>query len=185
VRQYTYLALSVTPVSRDDDAMWVRLYEWMIMDGEAPLPDVGTVLRHVGIRVRGMPMVADLNSLNGVVAVDSAGIADSSDAEYRLTGVAGVVRDVEQAMTAGAADYGFAEFVLAVDDDRFHVQFDARDREVFQDSRVTVTGKLSLIGAYEWDGFELGETRVDWLVEAVVAVGTGDALLNLVHLLNG
>jgi hypothetical protein len=51
--------------------------------------------------------------------------------------------------------------------------------------RVTVTGRLSIAGVYEWDDFGLTESRADWLVQAAVAADRGDTMLDLVLLHNG
>jgi len=41
---------------------------------------------------------------------------------------------------------------------------------------------LSIVGAYEWDDFQLTESRADWLVRATVRTDRGDTMLDLVSL---
>jgi len=52
-------------------------------------------------------------------------------------------------------------------------------------SRVTVTGRLTVVGEYEWDAFALGESRADWLVKAVAPADNDDTMLDLVAPSNG
>jgi hypothetical protein len=151
----------------------------MIMDGKPPLPEAGAVLARVGIRVYGVPSGAEPGSLDSVVVVHGTDKIDPQPTEYRLTGVASEARDVDAG--PGGMTHTLAEFVLAVDDDRYQVQFEGRARAVVPGASVTVTGKLALVGDYEWDAFQLTDTRDDWLVQAVLARGTGDAMLDLVH----
>lgn len=51
--------------------------------------------------------------------------------------------------------------------------------DVVENSRVTVTGSFELVGEYEWDSFELPDTRADWLVNQVVELSGGGALVDL------
>lgn len=53
--------------------------DWMVADGEPPMPNVGSVLTGVGIRVRGDVAPADPGSLDGVVAM---GAERPHDARY-------------------------------------------------------------------------------------------------------
>src|SRR5690349_2507223 len=118
--------------------MWVRAMEWMIADGEPPMPSVGSVLTGVGIRVRGDVTCPEPESRDGVVAL-SGGVPHET--RYRLTGRAGEGRgfDVD---TGSGTEHGGAEFLLTVAANQFQVQFDGRARDVPTGSRVTVTGQL-------------------------------------------
>ena len=44
---------------------------------------------------------------------------------------------------------------------------------------MTVTGALELVGEYEWEAFDLTDTRADWLVQRVVTLPTGDLMVDL------
>jgi hypothetical protein len=161
--------------ARHHGHMWVQAMEWMIADGDPPMPSVGSVLTGVGIRVRGDVTPADPESWDGVVALDG-GVPHES--RYRLTGRAGEGRDFD-VDTGRGTEHAGAEFLLTVAADQFLVQFDGWARDVPTGSRVTVTGQLSVIGAYEWDDFGLTESRADWLVQAVASADHGDTMLDL------
>ncbi|TDO26065.1 hypothetical protein EV643_1743 [Kribbella sp. VKM Ac-2527] len=45
---------------------------------------------------------------------------------------------------------------------------------------LPLTGRLSIVGAYEWDDFALTESPADWLVKAVAKADRGDTMLDLV-----
>ena len=160
--------------------MWVRQYEWMIMDSEPPLPEAGTVLRRIGLRMHGVCRAADNGCPDGLVSVGS-GQAESPPqaAEYSLTGIAGAARDIKADTPKGLGMAALAEFVLSAGDDRFQVMFEGRAAEISPGARVTVTGKLALVGDYEWDAFRLVDTRADWLVTRVIHTDEGDAMLDL------
>ena len=91
-----------------------------------------------------------------------------------MTGRAG-----EPRISDADGSHGGAEFVLTVGSDRFQVQFDGRAREVSVGTRVTVIGRLAVIGDYEWDAFGLSESRADWLVTGVASADRGDTMLDL------
>jgi hypothetical protein len=44
-----------------------------------------------------------------------------------------------------------------------------------------VRGQLSVVGDYEWDAFQLSDSRADWHVAEVVVLETGDAMIHLDH----
>ncbi len=50
------------------------------------------------------------------------------------------------------------------------------------ESRVTVTGRVAVVGEYEWDAFELEESRSDWRVSAVASGDRDDMMLELASL---
>jgi len=166
--------------------MWVRQYEWMIMDSEPPLPEAGTVLRRIGLRMHGVCRSADTGCPDGLVVVGgSQAQTQPQAAKYDLTGIAGAARDIKVTDPKGLGMAALAEFVLAVGDDRFHVMFEGQAAEIVPDARVTVTGTFALVGDYEWDAFRLVDTRDDWLVTRVITADGGDAMLDLAHPVQG
>jgi hypothetical protein len=174
-------AMCASRLARDDWPMWVRLWDSMIVDAAPPLPEVGSVLSSVGIRVRGVPTDAEPGSPDGIVEVQGTGSTGPQHVEYRLTGVASDAREFDADTSREGNRHAGAEFVLTVNGDGFQVQFDGRARDVLPDSRVTVAGNLALVREYEWDAFRLGDSRADWLVGAVVTLDGGDAMLYLAH----
>ncbi len=158
--------------------MWVSVPEWMIVDEEPPLPVAGSVVRSVGVRVHGAVAPADQACPDEII---EAPAADRTDCVYTLTGRAGDATDVfistgldrEEHQRTGA------EFVLTVGGDRFQVWFAGRASDIRSGSQVTVTGRLELVGAYEWDHFALVDTRADWVATDVVALPDGGVTLNL------
>ena len=151
--------------------MWVRIMDWMLADNEPPRPGAGSLLRSVGVRVRGVVTAADSATPDGVAEVLDADSADLHQRVYALTGIAGDGQDVwtNTGRRRERHQHSGAEFVLTVGADRFQVQFDGHASEVLPNSRVTVTGGLELVGEYEWDAFEIGDARSDWIVTNVVA----------------
>lgn len=91
---------------------------------------------------------------------------------------------MEVASDRGSRHAG-VEFLLLVATDRFQVQADGRASQVPAGSRVTVTGRLELVGEYEWDAFQIEESRAEWLVKALAPAGDDDVMLDLVALSSG
>jgi len=170
-----------TPAKGDDVSMWMRIFGWMLADDEPPMPCSGALLRSVGVRVRGAVTVADRATRGGVVVVSGGDSADPHQILYACTGIAGRANDVwtDTGRRGERHRHAGAEFVLTVGAHRFQVEFDGPASEVRPDSRVTVTGRLELVGAYEWDAFNLVDTRADWMVMNVVRVPDGDVLVDL------
>lgn len=161
--------------------MWVRIFGWTLADNEPPSPDAGSMLRSVGVRVRGEVSAAESATPDGVAEVPDAAGEDSHRRVYAMTGIAGDAQDVwsDTGRRRERQQHSGAEFVLAVGADRFQAQFDGHASEVLPGSRVTVTGGLELVGGYEWDAFGLGDTRADWIVTKVVALPHGDIAVEL------
>ncbi len=44
---------------------------------------------------------------------------------------------------------------------------------------MTVTGRLEVVGDYEWDAFGLRESRADWLVKAIAWADDRDIMVDL------
>jgi hypothetical protein len=172
----------VSLATGDDVAVWVRVAEWMIVDGEPPRPDTGSMLRSVGVRASGEVTAADPGAPDLVAEMPSIGTGDPHRGVYALTGVVSNVRRI----SVGTGRHreprtSLAEFVLTVNEDQFQVSVDGPASDVLPGSRVTVTGALVLVGEYEWDAFALVDTRADWIVTGVVPLSGGDIGVNLVH----
>ncbi|PFG17099.1 hypothetical protein ATK74_1660 [Propionicimonas paludicola] len=153
--------------------MWVRVMGWMMADDEPPRPSVGSLLRSVGVRARGAVVAADPREPDGIVEV--AGGSGPGEQVYAVTGIASEVRDIWSGAERGRRrEHCGAEFVLRVGADQFQVQFDGHASEVASGARVTVTGRLELVGEYEWESFQLPDTRTDWLVTEIVELSDDD-----------
>jgi hypothetical protein len=158
--------------------MWVRLMDWMIADAEPPMPQVGQHVKGVGIRVRGTVSPAALDRPEGLVEIEAA---KPHQVRYELTGSVVDPRDFEVDQDGGGR-HARGEFVLAVGHDRYQVQLEGSTRDIQLGSRVTAEGPLFVVGAYEWDDFQLTESRADWLVRAAVRADRGDTMLDLVSI---
>jgi pimeloyl-ACP methyl ester carboxylesterase len=95
-----------------------------------------------------------------------------------LDNVCGASSDFNVDTGAGTRHAG-AGFVLTIGADRYQVETDGWARDVPAGSRVAVTGRLEIVGDYEWDAFGLSESRVDWLVKAIAGADHGDTMLDL------
>ena len=78
--------------THDDGHMWVRLMNWMIADGEPTLPNTGSLLTGVGLRVRGEVTAARPDSPDGIVEAQDG---HPHEVMYRLTGRARAPRDFD------------------------------------------------------------------------------------------
>jgi len=160
--------------------MWVAIREWMLADQEPPLPTVGSVLRSVGVRVSGIVAVAQPDAPDAITEIGTTLDASPQFVEYMLSGAAGPARDVKIHAGRRGRQSG-AELVLTVGELRFQVRFDGSARDVPAGSRVVVRGQLSLVADYEWEAFQLGDSRADWQVRDVVALDAGGAMVDLGH----
>lgn len=140
---------------RDDDAqlleaqdmiggMWVRLMDWMIADAEPQCREPAST------SAAGYP-----RPRRGHASPAGAPRRDTRDrgsetisGAVPLTGSVIDPRDFEVDEGSGGK-HASAEFVLAVGDDRFQVQFEGSARDIQPGSRVTVDGPLSIVGGYE------------------------------------
>ena len=155
------LSTMMTPV-------WVRIHDWMLADGEPPRPSSGSVLRQMGVRVRGALDAVDSVGEDAIVPTQGQQGVDSPPSVYTLTGLASRARDVRT--TAGEYEAGqcaCAEFLLTVGPLCVAVRLDGSVAALTGHSRVQVTGSLELIAEHEYDAFELADTRADWLVRRV------------------
>ncbi len=144
--------------------MWVYLPEWMVADEEPPSPVAGGVLAKVGLRVRGDLSVAEVDTPDRWVDLGSRD-PDPRYRRYAVTGEAGPVRSVEAGMEREGAQHFGAELVMTVGRARFQVQCGGFAVDVPAGSRVTVRGTVAVIGDYEWNAFDLQDTRTNWRVE--------------------
>ena len=144
--------------------VWVRVADWMIADGEVPVPRPGDVLRGLGVRWQGEVSSAAPEVSDGIEQLTLG--SSASDVTHRVTGWASDARDFHVDMDPGVRDHG-TDFVLAVGTVRFQVQCAGCAADVLEGTRVSVTGRASVIGSYEWDGFDLADVRRDWHVDGV------------------
>jgi hypothetical protein len=171
---------SSSPEAGEDVCVWVRVMGWMLADDEPPRPSVGSLLRSVGVRVRGLVVAADSDIPDGVVEV--SGGSGPGEQVYAVTGIASEGRDLWSGAERGRrSEHDGAEFVLRVGADQFQVQFDGYASEVASGVRATVTGRLELVGEYEWESFRLDDTRTDWLVTEIVELSRDDIFVRLAH----
>lgn len=160
--------------------MWVRIADWMLVDDEPPRPVPASLLHSVGVRVRGEVSAADDATPDGVVAMPRGDRADPEVRAYAMTGIATDPREIRIKTTRwGRGESAGAEFVLSIGPDRFQVQFGGNVADMAPHSRVTVIGTLELVGAYEWDAFELRDTRADFAVYQVISMSNGDILVDV------
>ena len=169
----------------DDRLMWVRMAAWMVADREPPLPSAGSLLTDVGLRMRGEVTVASPDTPDGIVEV-RGGLPHETD--YRLVGRILEPRDFE--MNTGTRfrprrRHAGVEFLLIAGPDRFQVQSDGWAHDLTAESRVAVTGRLELVGEYEWDAFHLDESRSSWVVKTVVPADHDDFMLDVVAPVDG
>lgn len=143
------------------------------------MPEVGSVLMGVGVRVIGEVSPAPPGSRDEVKE-DRA--AASHLAVYRLTGRADHARDVHVSGLEPGVHHVGTEFALTVGVTRYQVSTGGHAADVTAGSHVVVTGRLELVGGYEWDAFDLSDTRTDWLVSAAkpaIWPSRSDALIDL------
>lgn len=162
--------------------MWVHVREWVLVESDRPRPNAGSLLQAAGVRVRGVVTFAGDARPEGVAEVVDRIPPDRMPPVYSVTGTVGDAQDVStNSKRRGRGSHSGAEFVLTVGKDRFQVQFDGHAADVTTGSRVTVTGPLELVGDYEWDAFELTDTRADWHVVKLVDLPGGDFAVELTH----
>ena len=138
----------------------MRLAGWMVVDGEPPLPVPGEVLVGIGVRVGGVVDRARAVRDDGIVEVAARRLV-SSWPEYLVTGSVREPRDVD-----GPGD-PVVEFAIRVRDLDVHAQVPGKARDISDGARVTVRGRLRVIGNYEWEAFALTDVRTSWLVRTV------------------
>jgi hypothetical protein len=158
------------------DVVWVRVADWMIADGEVPVPSRGDVLKGLGVRLRGEVAQAPAEARDGIDELRED--AALSERTYRAIGRASEARDFYFEMDPGIRDHG-TDFVLAVGPVRYQVQCEGWAADIPEGARLSVTGRASVIGSYEWDDFGLADVRGDWQVSDVSSSGGEDLILDL------
>jgi hypothetical protein len=152
----------------------VRVADWMIADGEVPVPRPGDVLEELGIRWRGEVSPAGHDVPDGLDELTRE--PPASEVTYRVTGRASEARDFHVEMDPGVREHG-TDFVLTVGTVRFQVQCAGWAADVPEGARVSVTGRASVIGSYEWDAFGLADVRTDWRVTGVLPRGGDEGVM--------
>ncbi|MCA1984736.1 hypothetical protein [Nocardioides nematodiphilus] len=160
--------------------MWVRVPDWMLVESGRPRPEVDSLFPSAGVRLHGQITAVDGHTPDGICEVTRFESTERTPVVYALTGTAAAAVDV----WTGDEDSNHhqragAELVLSVDSDRFQVQFKGSASTVTPNSRLTATGELVLVGDYEWDAFDLTDTRADWRVMRVVDLARGAVLVEL------
>jgi hypothetical protein len=146
--------------------MWVRT----VVD--PPPAEVPVLLRSIGLRVVGHAESAVVP--DGIIELPASVVADIT---YEVTGQATRVRDFLLHIDESGLRHGGAEFVLSVGGHRFQAMVNLSSASDISalGRRVTVTGRFSIVGDYEWDDeFDLEDTRADWQVSAAA-----DSMLNM------
>ncbi|GAA3130762.1 hypothetical protein JOF29_007512 [Kribbella aluminosa] len=140
----------------------------------------GAVLPNIGIRV--------LGSVERVDPLEDEGIAPRKDplaspppvtVDYVVAGTVERSRDFQVDVGAGPQHAG-VELVLTVNGHLLQAQVDGQARDIEPGSRLILSGELVVIGEYEWEAFDLVDTRAPWSVEETRRVSNGDYLLRLV-----
>lgn len=153
--------------------MWARSTGW-----ELDNPAAGDVLAREGIRIFGS-VETPPNPVEGILPgeVDLGGAGPT--ATYVVAGSVVSARDYQVDFGSGPRHAG-VHVVLSVTGDLIQAQVPAAAaRDLQRDAPLTVRGEISLVADYEWDAFELVDTRRSWSVEEVQHLGSGDYLLLL------
>jgi hypothetical protein len=153
--------------------LWARSMDW-----ELDNPAAGDVLAGEGIRIFGS-VETPPNPVEGIHPgeIDLGGAGPT--ATYVVTGSVVSARDYQVDLGSGPRHAG-AHVVLSVTGDLIQAQVPAAAATDLQrDAQLTVRGEISLVADYEWDAFELVDTRRSWSVEEVQHLGSGDYLLLL------
>jgi hypothetical protein len=140
-------------------------------------PAPGDVLTAVGIRISGT-VVQPPADREGVSAREQVLDHDSDSPEYVVTGSMVSARDYKFDM-GSAPQHGGTDVVLSVNGELMQAQVPGPASDIGTGSTLTVAGEVSLIADYEWDAFELVDTRRSWVIEEVHHIEIGDYLLQL------
>jgi hypothetical protein len=159
-------------------SVWVRVAEWMWFDGQLPDPVPGWVLPSVGIRVLGTVDEMGPTAEEGILPCAEEPGNTAGAVEYVVTGSV-VNADDFQVDTGSGARHAGAELVLTVDGLLFQAQIDGQARDVSLGALVRVRGELFMIAEYEWEDFDLVDTRAPWSIEEALRLPDGDFRLRL------
>jgi hypothetical protein len=161
------------------------------------MPTVGSVLRSVGVRLYATIEPARESAVDGVIEVPGPPSSHPIREIYSVTGVASEPRDVFAVIPAfrrlsnasllaspfrrrkGKMERVGAEFVLTVAGTGIQVSFGGLTSDVVAGSRVTATGRFTLVGGYEWESFALVDTRAEWTVRDIRPLPDGAVGLDL------
>jgi hypothetical protein len=137
------------------------------------------VLPNIGIRLLGSVGRADPLEEEGIVPREESLGTPRVTVEYVVTGSVANARDFEVDMGADTQHAG-VELVMSVNGRLIQAQVGGRARDVEPGSRLRLRGEFVVIGDYEWEAFDLLDTRASWSVEEMLQLSTGDYLLRLV-----
>jgi hypothetical protein len=156
----------------------VRLPDWALVEEQWPVPVAGAVLFDIGIRLRGA--VVDVAGRGEGVVADSGRVVGESFAAVESVVTGRVVHARDFAVDEGSGPrHAGVELVLSVDDRLMHAQIGGQAGEVEVGSLLSVRGQLCVIGDYEWDAFDLVDTRGSWSVVELRRLLHGDYLVGL------
>jgi hypothetical protein len=153
--------------------VWTSLREWILVDGEVPVPAEGSIMRDVGLRLSG-----DAALSTDHARIMEAAVSDQSRHEYQITGVVEHSQDIQTDDGNGAWHAG-CEVLVVVDGQRLLITTSGRALDLPPSAHVIATGPLSIVALYEWDDFQLPDARADWLVRSITGAGQGDFMLDL------
>lgn len=158
------------------------MHDWIPVEAELPEPFTDSVLEGTGLRVRGAVERVDPGAEEGIARSHEPTDADSQTVEYLVTGKVLVANDFDSGQGAGSRHSG-TDVVLTVNGSLIQAQLDGWARDFTHGSRMSVRGELLVIPYYEWDDFELVDTRSTWKVESTRRLPDGDLLLQLLPVL--
>ncbi len=95
-----------------------------------------------------------------------------------MTGSVVTATDYQSDMGSGPRHAG-TDVVLSVNGDLLQCQITGPASDIEIGSDLTVRGRLSHIGDYEWDAFGLLDTRRAWSIEEVQRLPDDDLMLRL------
>ena len=147
---------------QNDGPVWAWSGDW-----ELENPVAGDVLPHDGIRISGSAERSqdpDEGIWPDRIRLDG----DEPRARYRVTGRIVSATDCFYDMGAGAGlQHSGARVVLSVHEQPMQASVAAHARDLELGTRLTIRGDISLVHYYEWDAFDLVDTRRSWSVEDV------------------
>jgi hypothetical protein len=170
----------VSITGRSDESIWVRMAHCVPVEAEWPEPVQGAVLSNIGIRLLGSAKCADPLEDKAIVPRDEPLSSPHRTVEYVVTGSVVSARDFQVNMGAGPQHSG-VELVLTINGRLIQAQVEGHASDVEPGSRLSLRGELVVIGNYEWEDFELVDTRAPWLVTEIRQFSNdGDYLLRLI-----
>jgi len=153
--------------------LWVRVRAWELGDQLF----VGEVLPSQAIRVTGTVEPFHAPVRERISQVDGPHV-DPDAVEYVVTGSVVTATDY-QSDTGSGPHHAGTDVVLSVNGDLMQSQIAGPASDIDIGSALTVRGRLSHIGDYEWDAFGLVDTRRAWAIEEVHRLPDDDLMLRL------